>query len=60
MNAHLIDNNGQVTVASVAAFPKQPLIVSRAGKTYANHDPGFAFFDGIPYMDYREAAPQPV
>lgn len=63
MIAHLIDSNGNTAAATVQAFPNQPRIVSRAGKEYANYDPGFVFFGGLgvgEYMEYSEATPHKV
>jgi hypothetical protein len=60
MNAHLIGNSGQVTIATIASYPRQPRTVTHAGKLYAVNDPGFAFFGGIDvgeYMEYRETIP---
>lgn len=56
MEARLHAFDGSVTKVEVATFPLQPrLLVTQGYVEYIVDNPGFANFDGVEYMDYREA-----
>lgn len=58
MNAHLIETNGHILNVTVPA--NLPRIVRHNGAEFALDYPGFAYFDGGEYVQYREAIPQQV